>query len=162
MQKYSNKFKKLSFLAIGSILMTAFSMSPAVAEYPEKPIKLIVGFSAGGGTDSIARSIGSFIHEEVGMPGVVINKTGAGSMIAVKFFETQKPDGYTLFVQSGASASWHCWHLEASALCSHEKSIQEGPGCHRRSQEEPGETALGSFWQGQHQQYCRFTFHSGQ
>ena len=38
---------------------------PALAEYPKKPIRMIVGFSAGGGTDSLARSIASFIHEEI-------------------------------------------------------------------------------------------------
>lgn len=76
---------------------------PALAEYPKKPIRIIVGFSAGGGTDSLARSVASFIHEEIGMPGVVINKTGAASMIAMKFFVSQKPDGYTLMFQTGTS-----------------------------------------------------------
>jgi len=86
------------------LTLAALALAPAAnAEYPEKPIRFIVGFSAGGGTDSIARSVAAFVHEDLGMPGVVINKTGAGSMVAVKFFETQKPDGYTLFVQSGAS-----------------------------------------------------------
>jgi len=103
MQQYVNRFKSLSYLAIGVALATSFSVNPAAAEYPEKPIRMIVGFSAGGGTDSIARGVGSFLHEEIGMPGVVINKTGGGSMIAVKFFKSQNPDGYTLFVQSGAS-----------------------------------------------------------
>jgi tripartite-type tricarboxylate transporter receptor subunit TctC len=86
------------------VALAAMALAPAAnAEYPEKPIRFIVGFSAGGGTDSIARSVAAFIHEDLGMPGVVINKTGASSMVAVKFFKTQKPDGYTLFVQSGAS-----------------------------------------------------------
>ncbi len=57
----------------------------AKSDYPTKPIRLVVGFSAGGGTDSLARAISSFIHEEIGMPGVVINKPGAASMIALKF-----------------------------------------------------------------------------
>lgn len=78
--------------------------NPLLADdYPTKPIRFIVGFSAGGGTDSLARSIGSFIHEEIGMPGVVINKPGGASMIALKFLMGQEADGYTLMFQSGAS-----------------------------------------------------------
>ena len=86
-------------------LLSVFGNSQLLAQdsYPEKPIRFIVGFSAGGGTDSIARSVASFIHEEIGMPAVVINKPGASSMIALKFLMDQKPDGYTLMVQSGAS-----------------------------------------------------------
>jgi tripartite-type tricarboxylate transporter receptor subunit TctC len=103
MQTFLRHMKMRRTSVLGAALM-AMAFSPAAnAEYPDKPIRFIVGFSAGGGTDSIGRSVASFIHEDLGMPGVVINKTGAGSMVAVKFFKTQKPDGYTLFVQSGAS-----------------------------------------------------------
>jgi len=101
-----NTFKHiLTSTAIALGLIATFGSSAVLAQdsYPEKPIRFIVGFSAGGGTDSIARSIASFIHEEIGMPAVVIDKPGASSMIALKFLMGQKPDGYTLMVQSGAS-----------------------------------------------------------
>jgi len=103
MLKFFNRSTVHRAFVLGVLLATIALAPVANAEYPEKPIRFLVGFSAGGGTDSIARSVASYIHEELGMPGVVINKTGAGSMVAVKFFQSQKPDGYTLFVQSGAS-----------------------------------------------------------
>ena len=93
----------LTTVALGLVAALGNSAVLAQDSYPEKPIRFIVGFSAGGGTDSIARSIASFIHEEIGMPAVVINKPGASSMIALKFLMSQEPDGYTLMVQSGAS-----------------------------------------------------------
>ena len=88
---------------VGLISIIGLGTIPALAEYPDKPMRVIVGMSAGGGTDSVARSVASFIHEELGMPGVVINKTGAASMIALKFVMSQKADGYTLFFQTGAT-----------------------------------------------------------
>ena len=99
-------FKRIlasSTMMLGLAGMLGSSQLLAQDSYPEKPIRFVVGFSAGGGTDSIARSVASFIHEEIGMPAVVINKPGASSMIALKFLMSQKPDGYTLMVQSGAS-----------------------------------------------------------
>jgi len=100
----SIKRAMMSAVAVGLIGTLGFNAVPALAdEYPKKPIRVIVGMSAGGGTDSVARAVASFIHEEIGMPGVVINKTGAASMIGLKFVMGQKADGYTLFFQTGAT-----------------------------------------------------------
>lgn len=98
-------FKRIliSTAMLGLVGALGASSLQAQTDYPTKPIRFIVGFSAGGGTDSLARSIASFIHEEIGMPGVVINKPGGTSMIALKFLMGQKADGYTLMFQSGAS-----------------------------------------------------------
>jgi tripartite-type tricarboxylate transporter receptor subunit TctC len=81
---------------------TAAFLSPqgAQAEWPEKPIKIVVGFAAGGGTDTYARVLASLIHEELDTPMVVINKPGAAGMIALEFVANEKPDGYTVTMQS--------------------------------------------------------------
>ena len=86
----------------------------ANADYPEKPIKLYVGFSAGGGTDSSARAFASFIHEAKsmnGMPAVVVNRSGGSGMIAAKIVKEAKPDGYTLYVIN--SATFSIGHMKA-------------------------------------------------
>jgi len=89
-------------LAVFSLAL-AVSSQAARAEYPEKPVKLLVGFSAGGGTDVYARALSSFIYDALGMPFVVVNKPGASGMIAAKTVKQAPPDGYTLYVISAAS-----------------------------------------------------------
>ncbi|OGA33632.1 MAG: hypothetical protein A3G80_04095 [Betaproteobacteria bacterium RIFCSPLOWO2_12_FULL_62_13b] len=64
--------------------------------YPSTPIRLIVGFTPGGGTDVIARLLGQKMAEEFGQPVVVENKVGAGGIISMEFVAKSKPDGYTL------------------------------------------------------------------
>ena len=72
-------------------------------EYPNKPVKLMVGWSAGGSTDVYARSLASFVNDYLGMPMVVVNKPGASGMIAGKAALAAPHDGYTLYVQSGGT-----------------------------------------------------------
>lgn len=75
-------------------VMSAF---PAAAEYPEKPIELIVAFAPGGGTDIAARSIARFMEKHLGGASIaVINKPGAGGEIGWTTLSQAKPDGYTI------------------------------------------------------------------
>ena len=57
---------------------------PALADYPEKPVTMIIGFNAGGGTDLTGRALAAALSEELGQPVVVVNQPGAASMIAAK------------------------------------------------------------------------------
>lgn len=100
----SIKRHSVSVLFVSLILVFAVA-APAVvkAEYPSKPVTLMVGFSAGGGTDVYARAFASFAHEHLGMPMVVVNKTGATGMIAAKTVYDAPPDGYTLLLAGGGS-----------------------------------------------------------
>ncbi len=66
------------------------------AEYPEKPITLIVGFRAGGAADRIARTLAKIVSKNLSYPMVVVNKPGSGARIAVKYTKNAPPDGYTL------------------------------------------------------------------
>jgi tripartite-type tricarboxylate transporter receptor subunit TctC len=72
---------------------------PAWAQdYPNKPIRFIVGFAAGGGNDLFARLVGQKLSENIGQPVIIENKAGAGGRLAVEYALTQPADGYTLVV----------------------------------------------------------------
>jgi tripartite-type tricarboxylate transporter receptor subunit TctC len=82
-----------------SLLALLFCASAVHAQtYPNKPVKLVVGFSAGGPTDVIARIIAQDMTASFGQPVVVENKAGAASMIATQEVKRSAPDGYTLYV----------------------------------------------------------------
>ncbi len=73
--------------------------------YPAKPIKLVVGYAAGGAVDIIARTVGQSMAASMGQAVVVENKPGAGTNIAVKSVIAAEPDGYTLMMAANALAA---------------------------------------------------------
>ncbi|NDY82999.1 tripartite tricarboxylate transporter substrate binding protein [Orrella sp. NBD-18] len=75
--------------------MPAFSQTAATG-FPDKPIKIVVGFAAGGPTDIVARSIADFAGRNLGQPVIVENKPGANTIIAADIVASAQPDGYTL------------------------------------------------------------------
>jgi tripartite-type tricarboxylate transporter receptor subunit TctC len=93
-----NFFKKYLVLAfVGIFCLGILSEKLMAAEkFPEKPIKILVGFTAGGTVDLMTRLLGSLASEDLGQPVVVVNKPGATSTIAVAEVASSKPDGYTL------------------------------------------------------------------
>jgi tripartite-type tricarboxylate transporter receptor subunit TctC len=68
--------------------------------YPDKPVRIIVPYAAGGNTDAIARLVGSFLSEKLGQQFVVDNRGGASGTIAAEAVARSTPDGYTLFLSS--------------------------------------------------------------
>ncbi|MEP9378360.1 tripartite tricarboxylate transporter substrate binding protein [Aquabacter sp. CN5-332] len=91
-----------------SSLVCAAALAAAPIEtwaqtYPSKPIRLVVGYAAGGSTDQIARILGQRLSEELGQPVIVDNKPGAGATIASEFVAKSAPDGYTLFMSTIAN-----------------------------------------------------------
>jgi len=66
--------------------------------YPNKPIRLVVGYSPGGGNDLIARIVSAKLQDKLGQPVVVDNKPGAQSIVAAEIVAKAAPDGYTLLV----------------------------------------------------------------
>jgi tripartite-type tricarboxylate transporter receptor subunit TctC len=86
---------------IVSAIHPAHAQSNAAANYPNKPIRVIVGFGAGGGNDIFARLVGQKMTEKLGQNVVIENKPGAGGRLAADFTAKQPADGYTIMV--GAS-----------------------------------------------------------
>jgi tripartite-type tricarboxylate transporter receptor subunit TctC len=76
----------------------AGAQSDSAANFPNRPIRLIVGFAAGGGNDLFARLVGQKLSENIGQPVIIENKPGAGGRIAVEFVKSQPADGYTMMV----------------------------------------------------------------
>lgn len=95
-------------LALGAVAAAAtLGLLPtAMAQsYPERPIKLVVGYSAGGAVDIIARTVAQSMSASMGQPIVIENKPGAGTNIAVKSVIDAAPDGYTLMLAANALAA---------------------------------------------------------
>lgn len=81
------------------LMMIIFTLMAACAfakAYPSKNINMIVPFSAGGGTDAVARKLGSLMEKELGTSVVIVNKTGGAGAVGMTFGTTQKKDGYTI------------------------------------------------------------------
>ena len=79
---------------------------------PKKSIQLIVGFTAGGATDLIARAIATGAQDIIPVPVIVMNRPGAGGVIAAEFVAKAPPDGYTLLIAGGS---------ESTAIPNHQK-----------------------------------------
>src|SRR6476661_2959502 len=79
--------------------VAAFSLSAAAQEnYPNKPIRVVIGYSAGGGNDIIVRVMTPELLKGLGQPVVVENKPGAQSIIAAEYVAKAPADGYTLLM----------------------------------------------------------------
>ena len=75
----------------------------ATDKWPSKPIRILVGFPAGGQTDVIARAFGSYLAKELGQPVVVENKAGAGGTLAAQELKRAPADGHTLMFAIGTT-----------------------------------------------------------
>ena len=75
----------------------------AQSSYPQKPLRLLVGFSAGSSPDSVARMLAPLLTEQLGQPVVVENRGGAGGAIAVELAARAPADGYTIYLMAAAN-----------------------------------------------------------
>lgn len=90
--------------AIGAAALACLpgAATAQAAGYPNKPIRLVIGFPAGGGADNTARLYGDALSRELGQPVVVDNRPGAGTTIAAEFVAKAPPDGYTLYIATAS------------------------------------------------------------
>ena len=85
-----------------ALVLTVFS-GTSLAQYPGKPIRVIVGFPPGGSADPTTRIIAAALSEQMGQPVVVENRPGADSALAAEQVTRMPPDGYTLFFASNSA-----------------------------------------------------------
>jgi tripartite-type tricarboxylate transporter receptor subunit TctC len=98
-------FSRRHLLALAGSLACCISFGATAADaFPSKQLKILVGYSAGGAVDAIARSVGQRMAATLGQPVIVENKPGAGTNIAVKALIASPPDGYTLLLAANALA----------------------------------------------------------
>ena len=102
-----NKIMRSSTLAVVACLLADASPAPA-QDYPNKPLTMIVPFSAGGRTDVIGRIVGQHLPKHLGKPVAVVNKAGASSVLGSQEVANSRPDGYTLgfFSTSAVTAQY--------------------------------------------------------
>ena len=86
------------------VAATTLAATAALAAFPERPIRLIVPFAPGGGTDLIARTLGARMSTELGQQVIIENRAGAGTIIGTDIVAKSAPDGYTLVIASFAHA----------------------------------------------------------
>jgi tripartite-type tricarboxylate transporter receptor subunit TctC len=85
-------------LAAAAAILPGVSRSGKAQSYPSRPVRIIVGYTAGGGNDIVARLIGQWLSERLGQPFVIENRPGAASNIATEAVVRAAPDGYTLLL----------------------------------------------------------------
>ncbi len=90
--------RKFLHLAASAAALAAVSRVARAQAYPTRPVRIVVGFAAGGSTDIGARVIGQWLQERLGQPFVIENRPGAGTNIATETVVRAPPDGYTLLM----------------------------------------------------------------
>jgi tripartite-type tricarboxylate transporter receptor subunit TctC len=102
-----NVLNRRNFLATAASLAAAGKLNPAFAQaaYPDHPIRIIVGYAAGGGVDIVARLLGEPLRAELGQTVIVENRTGASAMIASNTVAKATPDGYTLLAAASGEVA---------------------------------------------------------
>ena len=84
----------------GAMVISALAAGPVAAQYPSKPIRIVLQFPAGGATDAAARILGQALTQSMGQPVIVENRPGADGAIAAEVVAKAAPDGYTVFLAS--------------------------------------------------------------
>ena len=96
--------RRFLHLTASAVALPAVSRIASAQTYPTRPVRLIVGYPAGGVADVVARLIGQWLSERLGQPFVIENRPGAGTNIAAEAVVRAPADGYTFFLPTAANA----------------------------------------------------------
>ena len=97
--------QRLAACAIAcAALACVASAARAADDYPNHPVRWLVGYPPGGSTDIVSRLIGQYLSEHMGQQFVIENKPGAGNNLATEMATKADPDGYTVFLVNPANA----------------------------------------------------------
>jgi len=109
--------KPLRAWSVVCVLLAAPATAPAQtpSSYPDRPIRLVVAFVAGGATDTLARQISNDLKEALGQPVVVENRPGANGYLAWNHVASSEPDGYTLLLAENALGISQALHKKATS-----------------------------------------------
>jgi tripartite-type tricarboxylate transporter receptor subunit TctC len=97
--------RRFLHLAASAAALSAASRIASAQAYPARPVRIIVGFPAGGSADILARLIGQWLSERLGQPFVIENRPGAGTTIGTEAVVKAPPDGYTLLLIAAAAVT---------------------------------------------------------
>lgn len=102
MKKHPSHPNRRQALALGVCALTGAPLAARAASYPDKPIRLVVPFAAGGGSDFIGRLLAQRMQEKLGQPVIVDNRPGAGGNLGASTALKSPADGYTLLLTAAS------------------------------------------------------------
>ena len=100
------KLSLRTFAAIATVTVAAFGAVPVLAEYPEKPVTLVIPYKAGGSTETMARVYSKALGAALGTNVVVKTRPGGGGAVGATEVSTAPADGYTLLFAASTSLLW--------------------------------------------------------
>ena len=100
----SSKLGKCAGAFVLAVSISGLAVPYAQAAYPEKPVRIVVPFAPGGGTDLVARTMGVAMSQDLGQPVIIENKPGGGTIIGTDIVAKSQPDGYTMVMATLAHA----------------------------------------------------------
>ena len=121
------RFRFLSCLGAGALALGLPGLALAQG-YPERPIKFVIPYAAGGATDILGRLLASGLSEKLGQPVVVENRPGAGTVLAAGQVAKAAPDGYTLLAGASTTLTLNPANSQQPALRPGQQLHTAGPG----------------------------------
>jgi tripartite-type tricarboxylate transporter receptor subunit TctC len=106
-----SRFMAITAAVAAAVLCPGLVLAQS-ATFPTKAIRLVVPFPAGGGTDTMARTLGDLLSKDLGQTVVIENKAGAGTVIGNDFVAKSAPDGHTLLINTNAFAAVVALHAK--------------------------------------------------